>query len=49
LEVLNRIPSIVDSHNIARNLDNSLLETLEVRWFGKMSKKKPRDQKIPAG
>jgi hypothetical protein len=49
LEVLNRISSIVDSHNIARNRDKSLLETLEVRWFGNLSKKKPRGQKIPAG
>jgi hypothetical protein len=48
LEVLNRIPSIVDSHNIARNVDNSLLEILEVRWFGNLNKK-PRGQKIPAG
>jgi hypothetical protein len=49
LEVLNRIPSIMDSHNIARNLDNSLLETLEVCWFGNLSKMKPRGHKIPAG
>jgi hypothetical protein len=39
----------VDSHNIAGNLDNSLLETIEVRWFRNLSKKKPRGQKIPAG
>jgi len=48
-EVLNRIPSIVDSQAIARNLDDSLLKTLELRRFGDQSKKKPRGQKLPPG
>ena len=47
-EVQNRIPSIVDSQAIERNLDNTLLKTLELRRFGDQSKK-PRGQKIPAG
>jgi len=48
-EVLNRIPSIVDSQAIAKNLDDTLLKTLELRRFGDQSKKKPRGQKLPAG
>jgi len=48
-EVLNRIPSIVDSQAIARNLDDTLLKTLELRRFGDQSKKKPRGQKLPPG
>jgi hypothetical protein len=35
----------VDSHNIARNLDNSFLETLEVHWFRNLSKR-PRARKF---
>jgi hypothetical protein len=48
-EVLNRIPSIMDSQAIERNLNDALLKTLELRRFEDQSKKKPRGQKIPAG
>ncbi len=47
-EVLNRITSIMDSQAIERNLDDTLLKTLELRRFRDQSKK-PRGQKIPAG
>jgi hypothetical protein len=48
-KVLERIPSVQDSHAIARNLDSVLLERLEVRRFGDQSKKKTRGKKVPAG
>jgi hypothetical protein len=48
-EVLNRIPSIMDSQTIERNLNDTLLKTLELRRFEDQSKKKPRGQKFPAG
>ncbi len=38
----------MDSQAIERNLDDTLLKTLELRRFGYQSKK-PRGQKIPAG
>jgi hypothetical protein len=48
-KVLERIPSVKDTHTIARNLDASLLQKLEVRRFGDQSRKKPRGKKVPAG
>jgi hypothetical protein len=48
-KVLERIPSVKDTHTIARNLDASLLKKLEVRRFGDQSRKKPRGKKVPAG
>jgi hypothetical protein len=48
-KVLERIPSVKDTHTIARILDASLLKKLEVRRFGDQSRKKPRGKKVPAG
>jgi hypothetical protein len=48
-KVLERIPSVEESQQIARNVDSILLKKLEVRRFGEGGKKKPRGKKIPAG
>jgi hypothetical protein len=48
-KVLDRLPSIVQSEEIARHIDSALLKKLEVRRFGEASKKKPRGKKTPAG
>jgi hypothetical protein len=48
-KVLDRIPSVLESEDIARNLDQQLLKKLEVRRFGEGPKKKPRGKKVPAG
>jgi hypothetical protein len=47
-KVVERIPSITQTQDIARNLDQALLKKLETRRFGD-GKKKPRGQKVPAG
>jgi hypothetical protein len=47
-KVLERLPSIQESHVTARHLDATLLEKLEVRRFGEKNKKKPRGKKVPA-
>jgi hypothetical protein len=47
-KVIERIPSILQTQDIARNLDQALLKKLEVRRFGD-GKRKPRGQKVPAG
>jgi hypothetical protein len=47
-KALERIPSVFQSHTVARHLDNALLEKLEGHRFGEW-KKKPRGQKVPAG
>ncbi len=46
-KVLDRLPSIVESEEIACHIDSAL--KLEVRIFGEASKKKPRGKKTPAG
>jgi hypothetical protein len=48
-KVLGRLPSIQESHVIARHLDATLLEKFEVRRFGEKNKKKPREKKVSAG
>jgi hypothetical protein len=48
-KVLDRLPSIVESEEIARHIDSTLLKRLEMRRFGEASKKKPRGKKTPAG
>jgi hypothetical protein len=49
-KVIERIPSIQQSQEVASNLNTAVLKKLEVRWFGdKKAKKKPRGQKVPAG
>ena len=45
--MLERIPSVVKSQDVARHLDAHLLEKLEVRRFGK-GPTKPRGKKVPA-
>jgi hypothetical protein len=47
-EVLQRIPSILSSQQIAKHVDQQLVEKLEVRRFG-APKRKGRGPKIPAG
>jgi hypothetical protein len=47
-KVLERIPSVVASEEVARHLDKALLQKLEVRRFGN-KKKMPRGKKVPAG
>jgi len=50
MEVLDRIPSKLQSVQIAEQVDSALLKRLEVRRFGDPSKKRqPRGKKIPAG
>lgn len=48
-KVLERIPSIKTSQNVAHHIDTALLKNLEVRRFGDASRKKPRGKKVPAG
>jgi hypothetical protein len=48
-KVLDRIPNVVQSKEIARHVDNALLKKLEVRRFGDGPKKQPRGKKVPAG
>ncbi len=48
-KVLERIPSIKTSQNVAHHIDTALLKKLEVRRFGDASRKKPRGKKVPAG
>jgi hypothetical protein len=47
-KALDRLPSIVESEEIAHHIDSALLKKLEVRRFGEASKKKPRGKKTPA-
>jgi hypothetical protein len=48
-EVLQRIPSSLTSQQIARHLDQQLVEKLEVRRFGDVPKRKGRGPKIAPG
>lgn len=48
-KVLDRLPSIEHSQEIARNIDAVLLKKLEVRRFGELKKKQQRGKKVPAG
>jgi hypothetical protein len=48
-KVLDRIPSILKSQDIASHVDQVLLEKLEVRSFGDGKTKKGRGKKVPAG
>jgi hypothetical protein len=48
-KVLDRLPSILESQEIARNIDNVLRKKLEVRRIWRRQQKKPRGQKVPAG
>ena len=48
-KVLERIPSILQTKEIAKNIDGVLLKKLQVRRFGEGKKKKPRGTKVPAG
>ena len=48
-KVLDRLPSIVESQEIARHIDSALLKKLEVRRIWRGQQKKPRGQKVPAG
>jgi len=45
-KVLDRLPSIVQSEEIARHIDSALLKKLEVRRFGEASKKSPGERKL---
>jgi len=50
MEVLDRIPSELQTQQIAEHVDSALLKRLEVRRFGDQSKKKQaRGQKYPLG
>ncbi len=48
-KVLERIPTVLQTEEIARHVDAHLLKNLEVRRFGDSGKKKPRGKKVPAG
>jgi hypothetical protein len=48
-KVLDRIPSVVGTQDIAHHVDQALLKKLEVRRFGDGPKKQPRGKKVPAG
>jgi hypothetical protein len=48
-KVLERIPTVLQTEEIARHVDANLLKNLEVRRFGDSGKKKPRGKKVPAG
>ena len=43
------IPSVLKSHQIARDLDGVLADRLVIRRFGDGAKKRPRGKKVPAG
>jgi Mg-chelatase subunit ChlI len=47
-KVLEMIPSVVKTAEVARHLDKALLQRLEIRRFDDPSKKRPRGQKVPA-
>ncbi len=48
-KVLDRIPSALETQEIAHHVDQALLKKLEVRRFGDGTKRKPRGKKLPAG
>jgi hypothetical protein len=47
-KVLDRIPSVLQTQEVAHHMDAAVMKRLEVRRFGD-TKKKPRGKKIPAG